>query len=121
MGLQADRSQADYIMASEEEMSRLSSQHNIIKHAMGGLLLVPVNLSAGGLRILDSATADGTWVLDLHSSAPGNTFVGTDIDASKFPVEPPPSVTFQGQDINVPWPTELRESFDIVSCLFGEA
>jgi hypothetical protein len=49
----------DYIMASDEEIARLSSQHEVFKDAMGGLLLAPIDLSAKSLRILDSATADG--------------------------------------------------------------
>jgi hypothetical protein len=48
-----------YLLASEEVMSRLSNQHDVIKDAMGGLVLAPINLSAKPLRILDSATADG--------------------------------------------------------------
>jgi hypothetical protein len=48
-----------YFMASDDEISRLSNQHNVIKDAMGGLLLAPIDLSAKPLRILDSATADG--------------------------------------------------------------
>lgn len=48
-----------YFLASDDEISRLSNQHNVIKDAMGGLLLAPIDLSAKPLRILDSATADG--------------------------------------------------------------
>lgn len=53
-------SDAGYFMATDEEMSRLENQHSVIKDAMGGsLLLQPIDLSVGPLRILDSATADG--------------------------------------------------------------
>lgn len=47
-----------YILDSQEEVKRLSKMHEILKDAMGGLLLVPVELSAAPLRVLDSATAD---------------------------------------------------------------
>jgi hypothetical protein len=54
-------STTEYIMASDEESSRLANQHGVIKDAMGGLLLAPVDLSGSPLRILDSATADGQF------------------------------------------------------------
>jgi len=108
-------SRADYFLASDEEMNRLSNQHSVIKDAMGGrLLLLPVDHSAGALRILDSGTADGTWIRDLQNDMPPETkFVGTDIDGSKFP-EASPTTTYHIQDIRGPWPTEWNETFDIV-------
>lgn len=48
--------------ANSREMERLSKQHDVIKNAMGGLLLVPAGLSTGNLRILDSGTADGQFL-----------------------------------------------------------
>lgn len=56
-----DGKKTDYILESDDEMGRLSNQHGVIKDAMGGLLLMPVDFSKGPLRILDSATADGTF------------------------------------------------------------
>jgi hypothetical protein len=41
------------------EVERLSYQHEVIKSFMGSLVLAPVDLTIPGLRILDSATADG--------------------------------------------------------------
>jgi hypothetical protein len=41
------------------ELKRLADNHEVIKDAMGGLILAPVDLSKPGLRILDCATADG--------------------------------------------------------------
>lgn len=115
MPSQDETSEPSYILKNEEEMRRLSNQHLVIKQAGGGqLLFVPLDLSVGGLRVLDSGTADGTWILDVHSQAPGNTFLGTDIDATKFPTQPPEAVTFQVQDIRAPWPEALNESFDLV-------
>jgi hypothetical protein len=55
-------SDAGYFMATPEESSRLENQHFVIKNAMGSkLLLSPIDLSVGPLRILDSATADGKY------------------------------------------------------------
>ena len=44
----------------EAEIKRLSDNHEVVRDAMGGLLLAPVDLSKPGLKIYDSATADGT-------------------------------------------------------------
>lgn len=50
--------QNTYFLKSEEEVSRLSNQHDIIKDGMNGLVLAPIDLSKP-LRVLDSGTADG--------------------------------------------------------------
>jgi len=55
------QSNTGYVMESEHETQRLASQHEVIKEAMGGLILAEINASAAPLRILDSATADGRW------------------------------------------------------------
>ncbi|KAF4635121.1 hypothetical protein G7Y89_g2978 [Cudoniella acicularis] len=112
-------SDAGYFMATDEEASRLENQHYVIKDAMGGLLLPPIDLSVGPLKILDSATADGTWIRDLtadgvRAGTPSHEFVGTDIDPRKFPEHPPIGTKYQIQDINKPWPEEWKRSFDIV-------
>jgi hypothetical protein len=42
------------------EVERLGYQHEVIKDHMGGrLVLAPMDLAQRGLRIFDSATADG--------------------------------------------------------------
>jgi len=55
----------DYILESDDEVKRLTNQHDVIKDEMGpqGLVLAPIDLSGEPLRILDSATADGTCFL----------------------------------------------------------
>jgi hypothetical protein len=108
--------QGTYILESEEETSRLSNQHDVIKDEAGGLVLAPLDLSSRTLRILDSATADGTWIRDLaqqYQDLP-HEFIGTDIDASNWPKDAPPRQTYQNQDITKPWPAEWKESFDFV-------
>ncbi|KAH8704452.1 hypothetical protein GQ44DRAFT_732403 [Phaeosphaeriaceae sp. PMI808] len=107
--------QNTYFLKSEEEVSRLSNQHDIIKDGMNGLVLAPINLSKP-LRVLDSGTADGTWVCDFAASAApiGHHIIGTDINGEDFPTDPPPNQTYQVQDINKSWPEDWRESFDFV-------
>jgi len=51
----------EYILAEDtEELTRLTDQHMLITdHLDGKLVLAPMDLEQDGLRILDSATADG--------------------------------------------------------------
>ena len=50
------------------ELKRLSDNHEMFKDAMGGLLLAPVDLSKPDLRVLDVASADGTFLLPFLST-----------------------------------------------------
>ncbi|KAI3390304.1 hypothetical protein diail_10311, partial [Diaporthe ilicicola] len=106
----------DYFLEGSEESSRLSNQHEIIKDAMGRLVLADIDLSKSPLKILDSGTADGTWIRDLAAStAPvRHEFCGTDINPTEFPAEVPDGTTYQAQDINKPWPSDWHERFDLV-------
>ena len=58
----------------------------------------------------------GTWIRDFATTiAPvEHQLVGTDIDSTNFPRDPPASQTYQVQDISKPWPAEWKESFDLV-------
>ncbi|KAL1592632.1 hypothetical protein SLS60_011048 [Paraconiothyrium brasiliense] len=108
--------QGDYILQSGDETKRLATQHYVIKDEAGGLILAPLDLSTKPLRILDSATADGTWIRDLAQQYSGvpHEFIGTDIDTSAWPRDPPSHQTYQIQDITKPWPAEWKEGFDFV-------
>ncbi|KAK4153863.1 S-adenosyl-L-methionine-dependent methyltransferase [Chaetomidium leptoderma] len=100
------------------EYDRLSTQHELIKAAMGGQLLrCPVNLSRPDLRVLDSGTAQALWPLDVARTVPATaTLVGTDIAPQHFPPpeERPANLTLLQQSIHDPWPAEMRGSFDAV-------
>lgn len=54
----ADGKSIAYPLDNDEEVSRLSNQHDVLKDEMGELVLAPIDLSTP-LRILDSGTADG--------------------------------------------------------------
>ncbi|KAK0739365.1 hypothetical protein B0T21DRAFT_409716 [Apiosordaria backusii] len=103
---------------TQSEYDRLSTQHELIKTAMGGQLLhCPVNLSQPNLRILDSGTAQALWPLDLSRSVPATaTLVGTDIAPQHFPPpeKRPANLTLLKQSILEPWPAEMHGSFDVV-------
>jgi hypothetical protein len=61
MGGGFDPTQSDFIMANNDEITRLSINHEIIKDEMpgGSLLLPPIDFNTSPCRVLDSATADG--------------------------------------------------------------
>ncbi|KAI0165388.1 hypothetical protein GGR52DRAFT_575479 [Hypoxylon sp. FL1284] len=105
-----------YPLDNEAEISRLQNQHDVIKDAMGALVLAPVDLSKSPLKILDSGTADGTWIRDLQATcAPvQHQFYGTDINPADFPADPPASTVYQVHDVNKPWPEDWNGRFDLV-------
>ncbi|KAI4858862.1 hypothetical protein F4820DRAFT_196154 [Hypoxylon rubiginosum] len=105
-----------YPLDNEKEISRLRNQHDVIKVAMGGLVLAPVDLSKSPLRILDSGTADGTWIRDLAATcAPvRHEFYGTDINPADFPTDPPAGTIYKAHDVNKPWPEDWNSRFDLV-------
>ncbi|KAI0401754.1 S-adenosyl-L-methionine-dependent methyltransferase [Xylaria palmicola] len=114
-----NKQESTYWMESEGERKRLASNHLIAKDAMDGKLVrAPIDFSQPR-KILDSGTADGTWLLDLAFSLPdpvggSHEFVGTDLNPASFPKSIPPNMTFTVQDIKKPWPELQHGSFDLV-------
>ncbi|KAL4949378.1 S-adenosyl-L-methionine-dependent methyltransferase [Aspergillus filifer] len=100
------------------EYDRLKTQHELVKTAMHGKLLYsPIDLRRGDLRVLDSATAEGTWLIDLAQSVPASaTLIGTDIAPRHFTpaADRPRNVQLSAHSIFDAWPKELLESFDVV-------
>jgi hypothetical protein len=126
----------------EQELLRVTTQHKILKAGYSHKLVqAPINLSQPGLRILDSACADGKstttlcprnssnennipglWLKDIQQSLnPSHELFGTDINPNFFPRSPPRNTTFQVQDVTKPWPTEWKSSFDLVHSRLGLA
>ncbi|KAL4745009.1 hypothetical protein BDW72DRAFT_211871 [Aspergillus terricola var. indicus] len=101
---------------NQSERARLNDQHDVFIHAMNGnTILAPVDLTQTGLRILDSGTADGRWLLHISSTSPGHhTYIGTDIDDALYPSPAPANMHFQNQSIREPFPTEWEGAFDLV-------
>ncbi|KAI1478690.1 hypothetical protein F4774DRAFT_384738 [Daldinia eschscholtzii] len=115
----ADKQKSEYWMESQGERKRLASNHFIAKDAMGGkLVCAPVDFSKP-VKVLDSGTADGTWLLDLVFSLPSlpdgtHEFVGTDLNPAPFPPSPPPNVSFAVHDIKQPWPESEHGQYSLV-------
>ncbi|KAL8885287.1 MAG: hypothetical protein Q9215_006836 [Flavoplaca cf. flavocitrina] len=97
------------------EIQRLIDLHAVLNDAMNGqLILAPINLEEPGKRILDSGTADGTWLRGVRDSLSAqHHYFGSDIEGELFPTQPD-GITYFQQSFQEPWPTELHNSFDLV-------
>ncbi|KAJ5409556.1 uncharacterized protein N7487_003915 [Penicillium crustosum] len=100
------------------EYDRLRTQHSLVKTAMHGKLLYsPVDFNQPDLRILDSATAEGTWLIDLAQSTSSTaTLIGTDVAPQHFtpPDRRPSNVHLTTHSILDIWPEDFQNSFDVV-------
>lgn len=105
----------------EKEVARLTEQDSIILYMMNGKrILAPINLKQQGLRILDSATADGLFLREIQPLlTEPYTLSGYDIMESFFPPTSPPHTSFSVHDIGEPWPEELHASWDLVHQRFA--
>ncbi|KAI0206558.1 hypothetical protein F4808DRAFT_455314 [Astrocystis sublimbata] len=106
-----------YPLENSNEATRLQNQHEVTKDAMGGRLVrAPIDLETPQLRILDSGTADGTWLQDLAASvAPvQHKLYGTDVNDTGFPSNDSSGTVYQVQDVNQPWPKDWEGQFDLV-------
>ena len=103
---------------SENEYNRLRLQHEFIKYAMdGALVLAPVDMNSPSLRVLDSATGDGYWLVDLSQKLePSSVLIGADIalQHSILKSELPRNVSLIHHNIFDRWADEYRQSFDLV-------
>ncbi|KAI9767077.1 MAG: hypothetical protein M1839_004634 [Geoglossum umbratile] len=97
------------------EVARLRSQHEWLKSGIGQLVLAPLEKTAQNMRILDSGTADGYWLVDLSRSLPATTtYVGTDVDYHRFNRDCGKEFTFVTQGATGPWPSSWSNAFDLV-------
>ncbi|KAI1819431.1 S-adenosyl-L-methionine-dependent methyltransferase [Xylaria intraflava] len=115
-----DKNQTHYFLdGNPEELERLQLGQEIISDCFGKLVFAPVDLGNPGLRVLDSATADGLWLRDLCESSPSSnrdaqTYIGTDITGIYFPKAGIPGVQLYEQSITKAWPSEWNGTFDLV-------
>ncbi|ETS83884.1 hypothetical protein PFICI_05760 [Pestalotiopsis fici W106-1] len=98
------------------EQARLEDQHDTIMYSMGGkALYAPIDLTKPGLRILDSACANGRWIKDLQAYSPApHNYIGTDVVSSLYPNPPPTQTHFQDQSIKESFPDAWQGTIDVV-------
>ena len=103
---------------NQAEHERLVRQHNLIKNAISGqLILAPVPVHKPGLRILDSGTSSGHWLVDVAPTLiQPAALIGADIRPLQY-IDPgvlPSSFGLIEHDIMDPWPADFRNTFDLV-------
>ncbi|EHK96671.1 hypothetical protein M7I_7575 [Glarea lozoyensis 74030] len=81
----------------------------------GKLVQVPLSTTRP-LRILDSGTGDGTWMVDVSKQYPQAELVGTDIFQKHFEQlkDVPKCISFKVQSVLDDWPAEDHEAYDLV-------
>ena len=103
---------------TDNEYNRLRLQHDFIKYAMNGeLVFAPIDVSKPFLHVLDSATGDGYWLVDLSSNMHTTSkLVGADIAPQHFipRSELPDQVELINHDICHTWPASFHNHFDLV-------
>ncbi|KAJ5375407.1 hypothetical protein N7517_007413 [Penicillium concentricum] len=118
IGLVWQRPKGEYYLAHHaDEVARLAAQHEVFLQSMGRLVIAPVDLTRSNLRILDTGTADGRWLLDLHASLPstlGHQYIGIDCLSKLFSTNLPSQITLKEKRIDATWPEEWQGSFDYV-------
>ncbi|KAL7942000.1 S-adenosyl-L-methionine-dependent methyltransferase [Trichoderma barbatum] len=107
-----------YILPNNrQEIERMKIQHEWIKGSFGGLIKAPIDYQKKGLKILDSAAADGTWLCDVSSLFPPETeLVGFDIASELYPPSEilPSNVSLVLGDLLKDLPAEWAMRFDLV-------
>ncbi|KAL9125342.1 MAG: hypothetical protein Q9217_005443 [Psora testacea] len=118
-----------YIMPHDSgEIERLRMQHEWVKGCMDHrLVFAPIDKDSekrketglGKFMVLDSATADGYWLIDAASELPpDSTLVGFDIANHLFPTPPqlPENldISFATQSLTEPFPSSWTSAFDLV-------
>ncbi|KAI9874636.1 MAG: hypothetical protein M1830_009535 [Pleopsidium flavum] len=118
-----------YIMPHDSgEIERLRVQHEWVKGSMGHrLVFAPIDKGSergettalGKFRVLDSATADGYWLIDAARELPPDSeLVGFDIadhlfqTTSQLPANL--NVSFATQSLTEPFPSSWTSAFDLV-------
>ncbi|KAK4099518.1 hypothetical protein N658DRAFT_508562 [Parathielavia hyrcaniae] len=102
---------------NQGEVERMRNQHEWIKGSFGGLIKAPIDLYKPHQKILDSATADGTWICDIASLFPPETeLIGFEVAPQMFrrPEDLPPNVALVPGDITKALPQEWNHNFDLV-------
>ncbi|KAF2869625.1 hypothetical protein BDV95DRAFT_629587 [Massariosphaeria phaeospora] len=98
------------------EYKRLDKQHELLRNYQNNkFILAPIDRSKSNLRILDSATGVGEWLVSASDEvSPTATLIGADISPKHFASHLPKNVSLIGQNIFEEWPAEYHNSFDLV-------
>nr|A0A1U9YI04.1 RecName: Full=N-methyltransferase verN; AltName: Full=Verticillin biosynthesis cluster protein N [Clonostachys rogersoniana]AQZ42160.1 putative methyltransferase [Gliocladium sp.] len=117
-GSDLENAKKTYMLANnQKEIERMKNQHEWIKGSFGGLVKAPIDFDKKNQSILDSATADGTWLMDVRSLFPPETeLIGFDIAPELYPPEGtrPRNVELVTADLLQGLPAQWIGRFDLV-------
>ncbi|EAL85112.1 hypothetical protein KXW98_006902 [Aspergillus fumigatus] len=102
-------------LGHQPELLRLRALDATYDDALEGKLVVaPLDMSEPGKKILDSGTADGTWLRNVRSkqSVP-HDYYGSDVEGELFPKDPD-GITYFAHSFKDPWPQQYLGFFDLV-------
>ncbi|KAG9230919.1 hypothetical protein BJ875DRAFT_487492 [Amylocarpus encephaloides] len=116
--LRNPRGTEEFVYSDAATSQRLLDQHHVVIDALGGRPILPsLDVSRGGLRILDSGTADGHWLREIDHANPwadSNDYVGTDLNVRWFPQSHPDNFQFYQHNVADAWPVDQEFTFDLV-------
>ncbi|RYP70682.1 hypothetical protein DL771_005286 [Monosporascus sp. 5C6A] len=107
----------EYILPEpQKEVQRLTDQDSALAYSMNNKrVLAPLDTSRPGLKILDSATADGLFLRSIEPLlTPPFTLSGFDIMPSFFPLAHPSHTSYAVHNIAEEWPAEMHGQYDFV-------
>ncbi|OQD64738.1 hypothetical protein PENPOL_c007G04877 [Penicillium polonicum] len=102
-------------LGHKPELLRLRALDATYDDALEGkLVIAPVDLNEPGKKILDSGTADGTWLRGVRSKqAVEHDYYGSDVEGELFP-EDTEGIEYFAHSFKDPWPEKYLGIFDLV-------
>lgn len=101
--------------------NRLDEQHFFTTKTLGFLIHPNIPLISPTVKIADIGAGTGIWLLDVAKSLPPTCkLTGFDVSSSAFPLSRklPPNVSFEVQDMLLPFPASEIGSYDVVAVRF---
>ncbi|RYP41292.1 hypothetical protein DL767_001146 [Monosporascus sp. MG133] len=102
-------------LGHKPELLRLIALDATYDDALEGKLVVaPIDMNEPGKKILDSGTADGTWLRGVRSKQSAqHDYYGSDVEGELFP-ENMDGITYFAHSFKDPWPQQYLALFDLV-------
>ncbi|KAJ5793492.1 hypothetical protein N7457_000091 [Penicillium paradoxum] len=102
-------------LGHKPELLRLIALDATYDDALEGKLVVaPIDMNEPGKKILDSGTADGTWLRGVRSKQSAqHEYFGSDVEGELFP-ENTDGITYFAHSFKEPWPQQYLGTFDLV-------
>ncbi|KAI1176572.1 hypothetical protein F4777DRAFT_587826 [Nemania sp. FL0916] len=113
---------AEYLLPEpQKEVDRLTANDSVFAYGMNNKrVLAPLDMTKPGLKVLDSATADGLFLRAIEPLlAKPCTLSGYDIMPSFFPASHPPHFTYGVHNLAEQWPVDMHGQYHLVHQRFA--